>query len=62
MIDELGRHYDGAIVVRDRALAARRITGVFDLRRPIEALQAVVRAQQGSVTEITPYLQIVSGR
>jgi transmembrane sensor len=61
VIDELGRHYDGAIVVRDRALAARRITGVFDLRRPIEALQAVVRAQQGSVTEITPYLQIVSG-
>jgi hypothetical protein len=34
---------------------------VFDLRRPIEALQAVVRAQQGSVQEITPYLQIVSG-
>lgn len=60
VVEELGRHYDGLIVIRDRALSARRITGVFDLRRPVEALQAMVGAQHGSVTQITPYLQVVS--
>lgn len=60
VVEELGRHHGGVIVLRDRALAARRITGVFDLRRPLEALQAVARSQHGSVMEITPYLAIVS--
>lgn len=60
VVDELGRHHRGVIVVRDRHLADRRITGVFDLRRPLEALHTVARTQHGSVLEISPYLTIVS--
>lgn len=60
VIEELERHHAGAIVLRDRALAARRVTGVFDLRRPLEALEAVARSQHASVTEITPYLLLLS--
>jgi transmembrane sensor len=60
VVEELGRHYAGVIVLRDRSLADRRITGVFDLRRPVEALAAVARSQHGSVTAITPYLLVVS--
>jgi transmembrane sensor len=60
VVEELGRHYHGFIVLRDRSLAERRITGVFDLRRPIEALNAVARTQHGSVTEITPYMLVIS--
>ena len=60
VVDELGRHHRGVIVVSDRSLADRRITGVFDLRRPVEALQTVARTQHGSVLEISPYLTIVS--
>jgi transmembrane sensor len=60
VVEELGRHYAGLIVLRDRSLAERRITGVFDLRRPVEALAAVARSQHGSVTAITPYLLVVS--
>jgi transmembrane sensor len=60
VVDELGRHHRGVIVVSDRSLADRRITGVFDLRRPLEALQTVARTQHGSVLEISPYLTIVS--
>lgn len=60
VVDELGRHHRGVILVSDRALAERRITGVFDLRRPLEALQTVARTQHGSVLEISPYLTIVS--
>lgn len=62
VVEELRRHYSGVIVLRDRAFGERQITGVFDLRRPVEALQAVVRAQHGSVTEITPYMMVISAR
>lgn len=60
VVEELGRHHAGAIVLRDRSLADRRITGVFDLRRPVEALAAVARTQHGSITAITPYLLVIS--
>ncbi len=60
VVEELGRHYAGVVVLRDRSLADRRITGVFDLRRPVEALAAVARSQHGSVTAITPYLLVIS--
>lgn len=60
VVDELARHHRGVIMVSDRSLAERRITGVFDLRRPLEALQAVARTQHGSVLEFSPYFTIVS--
>lgn len=61
VVEEFGRHYTGVIVLRDRALAGRRVSGVFDLRQPIEALQAAVRTHDGTVTRITPYLVVISG-
>lgn len=61
VVEELGRHYGGVLMLRDRALADRRVSGVFDLRQPIEALQAAVRAHDGSVTRITPYVVVISG-
>jgi transmembrane sensor len=61
IIEELNRHYKGMIVLQDRALAARRIAGVFDLRRPVDALHAAVSTQKGSVTAFTPYVLVVSG-
>lgn len=60
VVDELGRHHRGVILVTDSRLADSRITGVFDLRRPLEALHAVVRTQRGSVVEFSPYLTMVS--
>lgn len=60
IVEELGRHYAGVVMLPDRALAERRVSGVFDLRRPVEALQAAVRTHGGSTTRITPYLVVVS--
>ncbi|WP_421999590.1 FecR family protein [Reyranella sp.] len=62
VVAEFGRHYRGVIVLRDSALAGQRISGVFDLRQPIEALQAAVRTHNGTVTRITPYLVVISAR
>ena len=61
VVEELDRHHPGAIVLSDRALAARRVTGIFDLTRPVEALRTVVATQRGSVIELTRYLIVVSG-
>ncbi|MFZ5779028.1 MAG: FecR family protein [Pseudomonadota bacterium] len=61
VVETLGRHYEGVIVIRDPAVAARRVTGVFDLGRPIEALEAIARAQHGSIMRISPYVTVVSG-
>lgn len=62
VVEQLGRYRHGAIVFRNSAIADRLVTGVIDLRRPAEALQALVELQQGSLIEITPYLSIISSR
>jgi transmembrane sensor len=62
VVEQLGRYRHGAIVFRDGAIADRLVTGMIDLRRPAEALQALVDLQQGSMIEITPYLSIISSR
>ena len=48
-------------MLSDRKLAQRRVSGVFDLRQPVEALQAAVRTHDGSITRVTPYLVVISG-
>ena len=61
LIDELRRYRSGTIVITDGTLAARRVTGVFDLTDPVRALETVVKPHQGRVREITPWLVVVSG-
>lgn len=62
VVEQLGRHHGGVILFGDRGFAEKRVTGVIDLRRPAEALHNLVELQQGSLTEITPYLAIISSR
>jgi transmembrane sensor len=61
VVEELARFYPGVVMMRDRALADRPVSGVFDLGQPFEALQAAVRTHGGSVVQITPYLVMVFG-
>jgi transmembrane sensor len=61
VIDDLDRHFAGTIVLADRALGGRRVTGTFDLARPAEALQAIARTQGGRVFALTPWLLVVTG-
>ncbi len=62
VVDALRPYFDGMIVVTNDALGHRRVTGVYTLRDPIEALQAVGRAHDGiTVTRVLPWLVIVSG-
>lgn len=60
VVDQLRRYYTGKIVVTDDALAARPVTGVYNLADPIEALRGIARAQNAVVRRITPWVVIVS--
>lgn len=60
--DELGRYHGGMIVFQDSAMADRLVTGVFNLRRPVEALTAAVDTQSGRIRSVTPYFMLVSGK
>lgn len=62
VVEEIGRYYGGMIVFRDRALADQLVTGVFDLRHPVEALAAAIDTQGGKIRTITPYVLFVSAK
>lgn len=60
VVDELRRYYAGKIIVTDEALAARPVTGVYNLADPVEALRGIARAQNAVVRRVTPWVLIVS--
>jgi transmembrane sensor len=60
VVEELGRHMPGAIVVRDTSLNRQAVSGIFDLTRPQEALEGLAVSQRATITRITPYLTVVS--
>jgi transmembrane sensor len=62
ILEEIGRHMPGAIVVRDRSLNRQMVSGVYDLSRPPEALEALAGSQRARLTQLTPYLVVISAR
>lgn len=62
VVNELRPYFAGAIVIAGDAAARRRVTGVYQLREPVEALRALGRAyDEISVTQVLPWLVVVSG-
>lgn len=59
VLDRIRPYYRGAILTTDTALLDRPVSGVFDLRQPLEALRAAATARAASVYEITPLLALV---
>jgi transmembrane sensor len=62
MVEVLGRYLPGVIVVRDESLKGQSISGVIDLAQPREALNALAESQHGKLSQITPYLSVISKR
>jgi transmembrane sensor len=56
VVDDLRRYFAGSIVLVDADLAARRVTGVYNLADPVGALRAIVGAHGGSVRQVSPWL------
>lgn len=61
VVDALRRYYRGKIVLLPSGLSERRVTGVYNLDDPLEALQAVVEAHGASLRQIGPWLVVVYG-
>ncbi len=57
----LGRYQRGRIIITGSGLAARRVTGIYDLNAPAEALLAVAETHGATVRRISPWLTVVSG-
>jgi transmembrane sensor len=61
VIDEIGRHYRGKIIIASGELGAKRVTGVYDLKKPVDAIHAVAQALGAHARQVSPWLIVVSG-
>ena len=59
-VDQLRRYYAGTIILADDSLAERRVTGVYNLSDPEDALLGLVRAHGAKMRRITPWLIVLS--
>lgn len=59
-VERLQRYHQAWISVPDPALAARRVTGLYDLKNPDSALEALVKPFGGKVREVTSYGRVLS--
>lgn len=60
VIDQLRPWYRGYIVARGSGLKDRRVSGVYDLRNPDLALEALTRAHKVTISQMSPWLRIVT--
>lgn len=61
LVDQIRPYYSGMIMIRGQGIRTRRITGTFSLRDPADALRTIVEPHHGTVTQVTPWVLIVSG-
>ena len=62
IVDVLRRYHSGAILLQDQAFAAQRVSGIYDLRNPAKALEDLAAAHGARLTEISPWLLVVTAR
>ena len=60
LVAEIARWQSARVVIAHANLAASRVSGLYDLRDPRAALEAVVEPYGGRVREITPWLVVLS--
>lgn len=60
VIDQLRPWFKGYIVARGPGLKDRRVSGIYDLRDPDLALEALTRAHKVTISQVSPWLRIVT--
>ncbi|MBT2245926.1 FecR domain-containing protein [Sphingobium sp. BHU LFT2] len=60
VIDALKPWHSGVILTFGEGFAKRRVTGVYDAHHPARALQALAKAQDITVRNLTPWITVVS--
>jgi len=59
VIAELDRYHPGAIRVLDAALSGKKVSGVFDARDPLKAVEALENSLGLTSTRLSDYLILV---
>ena len=59
---EVERYLPARIVIADKPLSRRPLTGVFDLRDPEKGLDAMAAVLDARIRHVTPWLIVVSPR
>lgn len=62
VVEQIARHTKAVVVFADSGIADQPVTATVDLQHPDEALRTVVGLRYGKVTEISPYLVVISAR
>lgn len=60
VIAKISRWHSGSVLIASPALASRRVSGVFDLRDPVQAMRAVIRPFGGRVRTVGGLATIIS--
>lgn len=60
VVDQIRRYHPAWLSLPDATLASRRVTGFYDLRRPDQALEALVAPYGGKVRHISPAARLIS--
>lgn len=60
VVAEIARWEPARVVIADRELASARVSGIYDLRDPLTALEAVASPYDAKVRRITPWLVVLS--
>jgi transmembrane sensor len=60
VVEELRAYYSGRILLLDSDLAAKRVTGVYDLKDPAAALRALATAHGAHVTALSDWVLVLS--
>ncbi len=58
VIEDIRSWYRGVLIVRGGGMAARRVTGLYDLHHPEAAIRALAAAYGGRVFRVTPWVII----
>jgi transmembrane sensor len=60
VVSRVARWTNGRVVIASSQLAGQPVSGVYDLRQPLLALEAIVQPYGGKVRAIGPYLTVIS--
>jgi transmembrane sensor len=59
VVDTLSRHHGGTILILDETIRQREVSGVFDLRAPDAALDAIAKTLGLRIRRVTDYLVLL---
>jgi transmembrane sensor len=60
VVSRISRWQSGRVMIADTALGNQRISGVYDLKQPLKAMQAVVQPLGARVRQFSPWLTVIT--